>query len=94
MYWPKTGRFQYHAHIRLSYNVRAMKGLVVNNNWGLKPQVIIYRPLRYKSISITYSLFIYILFIFQSYWHRCFDKLKEINIKDTLGISGTPRCHG
>ena len=37
MQWPKTGATQYHAQLGLSDKGRALKGLVVCNNWDLEP---------------------------------------------------------
>ena len=34
---PKTGATQYHAQLVLPYKGRAIKGLVVCNNWDLEP---------------------------------------------------------
>ena len=34
---PKTGATQYHAHLGLPDKGRAIKGLVVCNNWDLEP---------------------------------------------------------
>ncbi len=33
MYWHKTGLTQYYAQLRLPDKGRAIKGLVVRNNW-------------------------------------------------------------
>ena len=37
MSWPQTGATQYHAQLGLLDTVRAIKGLVVCNNWDLEP---------------------------------------------------------
>ncbi len=37
MPWRKTGAFQYHAQLGLLDKGRAIKGLVVCNNWDLEP---------------------------------------------------------
>ena len=37
MPWPKTGATQCHAQLGLSDKGRAIKGLVVCNNWDLEP---------------------------------------------------------
>ena len=37
MPWPQTGATHYHAQLRLPYKGRAIKGLVVCNNWDLEP---------------------------------------------------------
>ena len=37
MPWPKTGVTQYHAQLGLPNKGRAIKGLVVCNNWYLEP---------------------------------------------------------
>ncbi len=37
MPWPQTGATQYHAHLGLPDKGRAIKGLVVYNNWDLEP---------------------------------------------------------
>ena len=37
MPWPKTGATQYHAQLGLTDQGRAIKGLVVCNNWDLEP---------------------------------------------------------
>ncbi len=37
MPWPQTGATQYHAQVRLPDKGRAIKGLVVCNNWDLEP---------------------------------------------------------
>ena len=35
MPWPETGATQYHAQLGFSEKCRAIKGLVVCNNWDL-----------------------------------------------------------
>ena len=37
MPWPQTGATQYHAQLGLPDKGRAIKGLVVCNNWDLEP---------------------------------------------------------
>ena len=37
MTWPQTGATQYHAQLGLPDKGRAIKGLVVYNNWDLQP---------------------------------------------------------
>ena len=37
MPWPQTGTTQYHAQLGLPDKGRAIKGLVVCNNWDLEP---------------------------------------------------------
>ena len=37
MPWPQTGATQYPAQLRLPDKGRAIKGLVVCNNWDLEP---------------------------------------------------------
>ena len=37
MPWPQTGATQYHAQLGLPDKGRAIKGLVVCNNWYLEP---------------------------------------------------------
>ena len=37
MPWPQTGATQYHAQLGLLDKGRAIKGLVVCNNWDLGP---------------------------------------------------------
>ena len=37
MPWPKTGSTKYHAQLGLPDKGRAIKGLVVCNNWDLEP---------------------------------------------------------
>ena len=37
MPWPQTGATHYHAQLGLPDNGRAIKGLVVCNNWDLEP---------------------------------------------------------
>ncbi len=37
MPWPQTGATQYHAHLGLPDKDRAIKGLIVYNNWELEP---------------------------------------------------------
>ena len=37
MPWPKTSATQYHAQLGLPDKGRAIKGLVVCNNWDLEP---------------------------------------------------------
>ena len=37
MPWPQTGATQYHAQSGLSDKGRAIKGLVVSNDWDLEP---------------------------------------------------------
>ncbi len=37
MPWPKTGATQYHAQLGLPDKGRAIKGMVVCNNWDLEP---------------------------------------------------------
>ncbi len=37
MPWPQTGATPYHAQLGLSDKDRAIKGLVVCNNWDLEP---------------------------------------------------------
>ena len=37
MTWPQTGAIQYHAQLVLPDKGRAIKGLVVFNNWDLEP---------------------------------------------------------
>ena len=37
MPWPQTGANQYHAQLGLPDKGRAIKGLVVCNNWDLEP---------------------------------------------------------
>ncbi len=37
MPWPKTGATQYHAEIGLPDIGRAIKGLIVCNNWDQQP---------------------------------------------------------
>ncbi len=37
MTWPQTGATLYHAQLGLSDKGRAIKGLVVCNNWDLEP---------------------------------------------------------
>ena len=37
MPWPKRGATQYHAQLGLPHKSRAIKGLVVCNNWNLEP---------------------------------------------------------
>ncbi len=38
MPWPQTGATQYHTQLGLPDKGRAIKGLVVSNNWDLEPQ--------------------------------------------------------
>ena len=35
--WPQTGATQYNAQLGLPDKGRAIKGLVVSNNWDLEP---------------------------------------------------------
>ena len=53
MPWPKTGATKYHAQLGLQDKGRAIKGLVVCNNWDLDPLdlngLALGRPLRYSS---------------------------------------------
>ena len=37
MPWPQTGETQYHVQLGLPDKGRAIKGLVVCNNWDLEP---------------------------------------------------------
>ncbi len=37
MSWPQTGATQYNAQLGLTDKSRAIKGLVVCNNWDLEP---------------------------------------------------------
>ena len=37
MPWPQTGATQYHAQLGLPDKDRAIKGLIVCNNWDLEP---------------------------------------------------------
>ena len=37
MPWPQTGATQYHAQLGLLDKGRAIKGLVVCNNWDIEP---------------------------------------------------------
>ena len=37
MHWPQTGATQYQAQLELPDKGRAIKGLVVCNNWDLEP---------------------------------------------------------
>ena len=37
MPWPQTSATQYHAQLGLTDKGRAIKGLVVCNNWDLEP---------------------------------------------------------
>ena len=37
MPWPHTGATQHHAQLELPDKVRAIKRLVVRNNWDLEP---------------------------------------------------------
>ncbi len=37
MPWPQTGATQYHAQLGLPDKSRAIKGLVVCNDWDLEP---------------------------------------------------------
>ena len=37
MPWPQTGETHYHAQLGLPEKGRAIKGLVVCNNWDLEP---------------------------------------------------------
>ena len=37
MPWPQSGETQYHAQLELPYEGRAIKGLVVCNDWDLEP---------------------------------------------------------
>ena len=37
MPWPQTGATQYHAQLGLPDKGRAIKGLLVCNNWDLEP---------------------------------------------------------
>ncbi len=53
MPWPKTGATQYYAQLGLPGKGRAIKGLVVCNNWDLNPL-----DLRYQSYIQLYKEFI------------------------------------
>ena len=44
MPWPKTGATQYHAQLGLPDKGRAIKGLVVCNNWDLEPLDLLNGP--------------------------------------------------
>ena len=41
MPWPQTGATQYHAQLGLPDKGRAIKELVVFNNWDLEPLVLL-----------------------------------------------------
>ena len=43
MPWPQTGATQYHAQLGLPDKGRAIKGLVVYNNWNLQPYDLLKR---------------------------------------------------
>ncbi len=59
----KTEATQYHVQLGLTYKDRAIKGLVVNNDWDLKPLnlalLVINRPLRYTSFDMTITTYHY-----------------------------------
>ncbi len=42
--WPQTGETQYHAQLELWDKGRALKGLVVCNNWVLEPLDLLNGP--------------------------------------------------
>jgi len=64
MPWPQTGATQYHAQLGLPDKGRAIKGLLVCNNWDLKPLDLLnglalldcYQPCPKVLFSLFYNL--------------------------------------
>ncbi len=54
MPWPQIGATQYHSQLGLSDKGRAIKGLVVCNNWDLEPLDLLSREIVDKNIPVFF----------------------------------------
>ena len=66
MPWPEIGTTQYHAQLGLPDKGRAIKGLVVCNNWDLEPLDLL------NGLALgCYQLFPEVLFIYSTGKRLC-----------------------